>query len=213
MTSVPGEASGSDWFRDGLNGILSQYVRSRTAEHLDSGHPLWRHARQLQRELEISLVVRRHPEVNVRWSFGQGAWARIPWLALLDQRVARTCTEGVYVIYLFCEDMSGVYATLNQGITKEKERLGANAGRASIRRRSEELRGVAKGLDGTGFALSNDLDLHSVHSLAKDYQHGTVAHRFYETGKLPTTSRLLGDLQLLLEAYDAIVKFQLSQRA
>ncbi len=213
MPFAPAETRGSEWFRQGLDGILSRYVRARSEERLDASHPLWGHAKQLRSDLEGSPVVRDRTHLNVRWSFGQGAWARIPWLALLDGRVAHATSAGVYVIYLFREDMSGVYATLNQGITKEKERLGAEGGRASIRQRSEELRGFAIALEKAGFTLSNDLDLHTDHALGKDYQHGTVAHRLYEAAKVPTTRSLLEDLRLLLEAYDAIVKSQLSRRA
>jgi 5-methylcytosine-specific restriction protein B len=150
--------------------------------------------------------------MKVRWSFGQGAWARIPWLALLDDRVAKATSDGIYVIYLFREDMSGVYATLNHGITRAKERLGADAGRAAIRQRSEELRRFATDLDEAGFMLTNEIDLHTEHALGKDYQHGTVAHRLYKTGSVPPTNALVGDLRLLLEAYDRAVKAQLARR-
>ena len=136
----------------------------------------------------------------------------IPWLALLDDRVAKATSDGVYVIYLFREDMSGVYATLNQGITKAKERLGSEAGRETIRQRSEELRRFAGRLSEAGFALSNEIELHTEHSLGKDYQHGTVAHRLYESGCVPPTRALLEDLRLLVDAYDGIVTAQLARR-
>lgn len=213
MSPEPAETRGSEWFRDGLDGILSHYVRARSEERLDSSHPLWAHAKRLRSDVEASALVTQRPHLKVRWSFGQGAWARIPWLALLDERAASATSDGVYVIYLFREDMSGVYATLNQGITKEKERLGAEAGRASSRRRSKELRSFAVGLDGAGFALSNEIDLHTDHALGRDYQHGTVAHRLYEAGNVPRTRSLLEDLRTLLEAYDTIVASRAARRA
>jgi 5-methylcytosine-specific restriction protein A len=211
MTSSAGaETRKAEWFQQGLEGILSNYVRARSQERLEAGHPLWRHAKQLGRELENSAIVHDRADINVRWSFGQGAWARIPWL---DRRVAKATSAGVYVIYLFREDMSGVYATLNQGITQEKDSLGADAARISIRQRSEKLREFARDLDKAGFLLGNDLDLRTEHGLGKDYKHGTVAYRLYESGKVPTTSALLEDLRLLLEAYDAIVQSVLARRA
>lgn len=195
-----------EWFQKGLDGIMARYVEARLGEHLDSSHPLWSHAKRLQSNLEGSEVVKERANLKVRWSFGQGAWARIPWLALLDQRIARATSDGIYVIYLFREDMSGVYATLNQGITKEKERLGGRAGQIAIRERAAELRSFAGALKHAGFELSHGIDLRSQSTLAQDYPHGTVAHRFYEAGNLPKTHGLLEDLRLLLEAYDAIVR-------
>ncbi|MCK6544462.1 DUF3578 domain-containing protein [Myxococcota bacterium] len=212
MAASTTSAPHGDWFRAGLDGILDRYRRARAEERLDSSHPLWGHAKRLRADLEATPIVRERPNVNVRWSFGQGAWARIPWLALLDDRVAKATSDGVYVIYLFREDMSGVYATLNQGITRTKERLGAEAGRATIRERSEELRRHATELGEAGFTLSNEIDLHTEHALGKDYQHGTVAHRLYEAGSVPPTSALVSDLKLLLEAYDRAVKAQLARR-
>lgn len=206
------EATEGDWFRQGLGGVLSRYGRARAAERLDASHPLWSHAKRLQAELAATAVVSERPNVKVCWSFGQGAWARIPWLALLDHRVTKATSDGVYIIYLFREDMSGVYATLNQGITKAKERLGSAAGRAMIRQRSEELRRFAGPLSEAGFTLSNEIDLHTSHSLGKDYQHGTIAHRLYEADTTPTTPRLLDHLRGLVEVYDAIVRAELAKR-
>ena len=45
----------------------------------------------------------------------------------------------------------------------------------------------------------------------KEYQHGTIAHRLYEASKLPATLDLLKDLQLLVEAYHAIVRSELAR--
>jgi hypothetical protein len=187
-----------------------RYGQARAKERLDASHPLWRHAKSLRVDLEASPIIRERSHLHVRWSFGQGAWARIPWVAILDDRVAKATSDGVYVIYLFREDMSGVYATLNQGITKAKAHLGADAGRAMIRQRSEALRRFAGPLRDAGFILTNDIDLHSEHAVAKDYQHGTVAHRLYEATTVPPTNELLDNLRLLLEAYGDAVQAELS---
>jgi hypothetical protein len=202
----------AEWFQLGLEGILLRYIQVRSKEHFDASHPLRGAAKQLRHDLEATLVIKTRPHLKVLWSFGQGKWARMPWFAVLDERVARGTSDGVYVVYLFREDISGVYATLNQGITREKQRLGTSAGRASIRRRSEELRRFGGGLEEAGFMLSNDLDLHTEHETGKEYQHGTIAHRLYEASKLPPTLDLLKDLQLLVEAYHAIVRSELARR-
>jgi hypothetical protein len=195
----------NEWFAGALKDILSSYVGARAADHLDSSHRLWCVARQMCRDLEGVDAVRGRGDLKVCWSFGQGAWARVPWIAILDKRVARATSDGLYVIYLFREDMSGVYATLNQGITKEKERLGSEAGRAAVRQRASDFRRYCTSMEAAGFLLNHDVDLHSTHPLARDYQHGTVAQKLYDATAVPRTPLLLQDLEVLLAAYEKLV--------
>lgn len=205
MASKTQTPSDGDWFRQGLDAILSRYIDSKAHDRFDASHPLWGQAKVLQRTLESTGLVKDRVHLKVRFSFGQGNWARIPWLAFLDNRVAQATSAGVYIIYLFREDMSGIYATLNQGIAKEKGYLGAIVGRKVVRDRADALQVYARHLGDRGFSLSRDLDLHTANSMASDYQHGTIAHRLYETGNLPTTDKLLEDLRALVDVYDAIV--------
>jgi 5-methylcytosine-specific restriction enzyme B len=48
-------------------------------------------------------------------SIGVGEWAKVPWVAIMDRKITTSVSKGVYVVYLFAEDGSGVYLTLNQG--------------------------------------------------------------------------------------------------
>lgn len=182
--------------------ILRSYVTSRTKDTLDSGHALWDVGKRLQRTLEAADCVASRPHLRVRWSFGQGAWARIPWLALLDGRETKATSAGVYVIYLFREDMSGLYLTLNQGVAKLKHELGGEAARAAIRERASSLRSTCTLGGKTGFAVDGNIDLHSPRADSKDYQLATVAHKFYAAGAVPPDDALLGDLAKVLGAYD-----------
>jgi len=68
------------------------------------------------------MKTRQH--LKVEWSAGVGRWAKIPWIALMDRRETTTTQQGVYCVYLFREDMSGVYLTLNQGVNKVIKELG-----------------------------------------------------------------------------------------
>jgi hypothetical protein len=196
----------TEWLREGLQTILTRYVQARKQEQFEASHPLRTVARQLQADLGASPAIRDQSQLRVGWSFGRGGWARIPWIAVLDERVTRTTTSGVYVIYLFREDMSGIYATLNQGIAKETQQLGATAARFAIRERTVQMRRLVGNIEDAGFTLSNDIDLHTDHVVGKEYQHGTVAYRLYETSAIPTTGVLLSDLKTLLQAYGVIVE-------
>jgi hypothetical protein len=114
----------------------------------------------------------------------------------------------VYVIYLFREDMSGVYLTLNQGITKEKKLLGTRAARSFVRERALKLRGLCDGL--ADFSAKDDIDLHSDARLSFEYQLGTITSRFYETGEIPADTILISDLERILEVYDTFLKQRFS---
>src|SRR5688572_2458938 len=70
--------------------------------------------------------------LKVKASIGMGNWAVVPWVALFDTRDTTSTKKGVYVILLFRADMSGVYVTMNQGITHPMEFLGRTAARAAL---------------------------------------------------------------------------------
>jgi hypothetical protein len=161
-------------------------------------------ARKLQNKFESLSSVKRRPNLIVR-SLGQGGWARIPWLALLDQRETKVTSSGVYVIYLFRQDMSGVYLTLNQGFTKEKELRGLKDSRQFIHQRAVAFRHLCEGLVSSGFSLNDDIDLRSDCSPGLDYQLGTITHKFYAAANIPGDVILVDDLEHILQVYDAFL--------
>ena len=73
---------------------------------------------------------------RVRPSVGQGNWAASPWIAVLDPRITTTTQEGVYPVLLIREDLTGLYVTIAQGVTKLKR----ERGQASVRRASPASR-------------------------------------------------------------------------
>jgi MrcB-like, N-terminal domain len=206
---LPNNQYGNDPLRKGLTAILDEYVVARAHEPLDSGHYLWSISRELQSEfLKLSSISSR-PNLVVRWSLGQGSWARIPWFAFLDRRETKGTSGGVYVIYLFRQDMSGVYLTLNQGITKEKEARGVKDGRHFVRQRAGVLRQLCKTLVPIGFSLTDDIDLHSDGSVGVDYRCGTIAQKFYASKTIPGDEILHHDLEHALRVYDTFLSEKL----
>jgi MrcB-like, N-terminal domain/TIR domain len=136
-----------------------------------------------------------------------GNWARVPWAACLDQRETTTTRRNVYVVYLFREDMSGVYLTLNQGVTAYTGQFGRAEARAKLRARAEQLRtqrSVAQ-LARHGFVLDNTLDLHTEAALGRDYEFGTIAYKLYAQGGVPLDDVLQEDLERVLQAYEGYV--------
>jgi len=61
---------------------------------------------------------------------GKGRWSSVPWGAVFDRLVTETAQEGYYLVYLFREDSSGVYLSLNQGVTTVRNQYGADTKQA-----------------------------------------------------------------------------------
>src|SRR5688572_15442279 len=75
----------------------------------------------------IKAVIGEDARYEIHGSPGQGNWARSPWAAIFDVLVTSTAQDGYYVVYLVKEDFTGVYLSLNQGVTSAKEQYGADA--------------------------------------------------------------------------------------
>jgi hypothetical protein len=129
----------------------------------------------------------------------------VPWIAFLDDRETTTTQEGVYAVYLFREDMSGVYVTYNQGVTRLKKQYGYKVRDSILKNRAERLRRRAPALEEAGFSMDDDIDLSADSGLGRDYEVSTIAHRLYRAGEVPEDERLLEDLDAVLQAYDRYV--------
>jgi hypothetical protein len=189
-----------------LSFILEQYHVAREKDQtLEARHPLWQTFVTLGEALVASEPIqRRQPQLRVRWSLGKGNWSRVPWVALLDARETTTTQHGVYVVWLFREDMSGVYLTLNQGVTEFR---GARR-REQLRDRAHRLRTTSyvQALTHAGFALDDSMTLHTEAALGRDYEFGTVAHRFFATGYVPPDVELRQAIEVCLRAYDGYLR-------
>ncbi|MHB8772064.1 MAG: MrcB family domain-containing protein [Syntrophales bacterium] len=190
--------------RDFLGRLLTGYSTARTQQF--KGHPIHKMFDGLSKLLLASEpVARRNGSKNtlrVVASAGKGNWARVPWIALMDSRETTSTQHGVYCVFLFRQDMSGVYVTFNQGVTDPKKTLGPSEGRKQLRSRAQELRMYCHHLAAEGYLLDNDIDLRTDKGLGADYEDSTVAYKLYETGRLPGDAQIIQDLEAVLEAYD-----------
>ena len=204
FSAVPLRSENADGLsvRDGLEEILAYYASARANEPF-KGHALRLTFDGVSHAIAATNAISRRPTIRVKASMGQGNWATIPWISVLDSRETNTTQHGVYCVYLFREDLSGVYLALAQGVTEPKEQYGnATQARAHLRTRAEDLRAYCEDLTQYDFALDNSLDLHAHASLGTDYEASTIAHKFYAAGSVPDDSALIDDLEALLSAYD-----------
>lgn len=134
---------------------------------------------------------------TITGSAGAGNWASVPWLAVMDSEITRTTTKGFYPVYLFREDMSGVYLSLNQGTTeiiKEFKRKGA----------MEKAKAFAIQIHSSIPQLSRwiqNIELKSGTPLGSSYEEPNIGAKFYPRENIPDNSILESDLKEILSIY------------
>lgn len=137
---------------------------------------------------------------------GRGNWAAVPWCAVFHRLVTESAQEGYYVVYLMKCDASGVFLSLNQGVTTIQRQYKSNANEA-LRIRAEDFRArlgaACEGLH------QGDIDLAAPGKmgLATGYQAGSVVDKFYPAQSIPSEDELRRDLHQFLDLY---VRLELS---
>jgi hypothetical protein len=188
-------------FSEGLDAVLQGYAAARRGTFTGT-HPINAVFHGLTQSLESSDYIKAFPTLRVRFSTGQGNWARVPWIAILDERNTTTTQSGVYCVYLFREDGSGVYLCLAQGVTEPQRRLGAAEGKAELRERAGTIRPSLGSLAEVNFSLADDIDLKSGPGLGSDYEASVIAHKLYERDAVPDDEQLFADLNVLINSYE-----------
>lgn len=188
--------------RERLELILADYEHARAQGAPGRRHVVWQSFRALEQALSTLPAFRSCPTLDLAWSAGERSWLKIPWIALLDRRETRTRQEGVHCAFLFRQDMTGVYLTLNQGIARLKREVGRDVARARLRERTGELRLLCEELAERGFRLDDLMDLRADPALSADYDYTTIVYKLYEAGVVPPDEAIAADLEALLGVYD-----------
>jgi len=177
--------------------IVVNYNEARSNEDF-SGHELGVVFRDKLPELIKKIVSDGKFERNnfkIKGSIGMGNWAKVPWLAIMDKEITTTTQEGVYVVYLFSQDMKRVYLTLNQGVT--------NTSSEEIKSTKEKVRSK---LNLEELSITDDVELADSGTGAK-YEDSTIGYILYEAEDILndqiSEEQLIEDLYLLLDYYQA----------
>jgi hypothetical protein len=186
--------------------ILQNYLESRSNSAFNSSQPVSMKFRELGEILSELPSVKSRPTLRVNWSVGQGNWASIPWITFLDERETKTTQNGVYPVFLFQEDMGGVYLTFNQGVTTLKKTHGTIEARRILRERARKLQEFCVDAEANGFLLDFGISLHAAKGLGKEYEYSTVAYKLYEKGSVPRDEEIIADIDYLLDVYDGYLE-------
>jgi hypothetical protein len=165
---------------------------------------MYQHFRHIEGMFRDLPSIRRRPHLRVQASTGRGNWSNVPWIAVMDERETKTTRKGVYIVYLFRQDLSAVLLTLNQGVTTVQGKHGTKEGRRILRQRATQLAALVPNESvASGFQPGAQIDLRTDSNLGRAYENSTASFKLYETGAVPPDEALVNDLEVLLTAYDA----------
>jgi hypothetical protein len=136
----------------------------------------------------------------VTGSVGQGNWASVPWIAIMNKEIATSTQRGYYIVYLFSEDMSRLYLTLAQGVseTTKEEML----------KRKQEIRDHVE----MKATVKKDNDLYlGESSKAKGYALSTAAYIEYLRDDTPSEGELVDDLESMIAYYERYIEYSNTQ--
>ena len=190
---------------EALEDLLSTYCQARRSAQFSGDHPIFAVFQRFVQLLLLTDPVKSNPHLKVKFSAGQGNWARVPWIALMDERETTSTQRGTYCVLLFREDCSGVYVTLNQGVTEPQRQLGAQKGKQLLREKAGALRPMILDLEQKGFTLDNQIDLRASPGLGADYEASTIAYKLYETNAVPSDEQIIEDVAAALGAYETVL--------
>ncbi|AXI02168.1 MrcB family domain-containing protein [Aquirhabdus parva] len=148
----------------------------------------------------IEKIIDKNPRYLVNGSAGQGNWAKAPWAAVYDRFITESAQDGYYIVYLVKEDFTGVYLSLNQGVTSVRKQYGSKAKLALRVRAADFVARIGKLPTGV---TTGEIDLNSSDSsnLSSLYEAGSICSKYYPLTLIPTDEELASDLQAFINIY------------
>ncbi len=179
----------SSHVREKLKKIMNQYLSAKREPF--GGHHLGPFVRN-EVTAEINNLQFIDPsEYVVTGSVGQGNWASVPWIAIMNRKITVSTQRGYYIVYLFSEDMQSVYLTLAQGVTETSK--------------EEMLRIKAKIRESIPSSSKVKIDDHislGESKKARDYALSTAAYIHYAADHMPEETVIVNDLQEMIHIYE-----------
>lgn len=135
---------------------------------------------------------------KLKGSIGNGNFAEVPWVAIMDGNITNATTKGIYIVFLFSADGEKVFLTLNQGVTYFKNK---KLKKHDIVKASNTIYEI---LDSPESAPI-DIDLKAKTSLGKGYEKTTISGFEYYINDLPDSSVIENDMNKLLNDYEQLI--------
>lgn len=175
--------------------VLNEYLQARTERF--AGHKMGSFVRNEMTTEITSLPFIDHSQYVVTGSVGQGNWAAVPWLAIMNKDITTSTQRGYYIVYLFSEDMERLYLTLAQGVTETTKE--------EMQKIKEEIR---EQIHMSQKVKKDDEIFLGTSSKAKGYANSTAAYIAYDVNKMPSEKELIEDLEEMLRYYEGFIAYK-----
>lgn len=175
--------------------VLNEYLQVRTERF--AGHKMGSFVRNEMTTEITRLPFIDHNQYVVTGSIGQGNWAAVPWLAIMNKDITTSTQRGYYIVYLFSEDMERLYLTLAQGVTETSKE--------EMQKIKEEIR---KQIHMSQKVKKDDEIFLGTSPKAKGYANSTAAYIAYDATKMPSEKELVEDLEEMLRYYEGFIAYK-----
>jgi len=183
-----------------FNETTSSYIEEKKQEYGNTEFAI-KFKNDFVAKVENSIINTK--QYKVKSSVGGGNWANIPWIAVFDKLITESAQDGYYPVYLFREDMSGFYLSLNQGVTEVAKTYKKNK-RQVLKVRAENFR--AKLIVREDFSLREiDLRISNSQQSSKLYEFGNIYAKYYDSRNIPNDQALVEDLNYILNLYQELI--------
>ncbi len=175
--------------------VLNEYLQARTERF--AGHKMGSFVRNEMTTEITRLPFIDHSQYVVTGSVGQGNWAAVPWLAIMNKDITTSTQRGYYIVYFFSEDMERLYLTLAQGVTETTKE--------EMQKIKEEIR---QQIHMSQKVKKDDEIFLGTSSKAKGYANSTAAYIAYDANKMPSEKELVEDLEGMLRYYEGFIAYK-----
>ncbi|WP_242248143.1 MrcB family domain-containing protein [Bacillus cereus group sp. BfR-BA-01523] len=175
--------------------VMNEYLQARTERF--AGHKMGSVVRHEMTTEITRLPFIDHNQYGVTGSVGQGNWAAVPWLAIMNKDITTSTQRGYYIVYLFSEDMERLYLTLAQGVTETTKE--------EMQEIKEEIR---EQIHMSQKVKKDDEIFLGTSPKAKGYSNSTAAYIAYDANKMPSEKELVEDLEEMLRYYEGFIAYK-----
>jgi 5-methylcytosine-specific restriction protein A len=188
--------------REHLQNILNNYKAALQEPY--TNHPVANLIRQTLPHT-IERLITEPGRYLIKGSAGAGRWVAIPWVAIFDILITDTAQSGYYPVFLFKDNMTGFYLSLNQGVTEIKEKYKREA-KQVLKLKAEDYRAQLGALP-NNFSLTEIQLTHSKAGKSKFaglYEAGNIFAKYYSLNDLQTDAQFHADIYEILKIYEAL---------
>jgi hypothetical protein len=210
IVEIPSDAS----LRTALNKVLEcqkSYTHAAASPEMRSRRLA---LRQIENQLNFELRrLNKSSDWKSDFSNGVGRAARVPWVRFGNFKYSPNASTGYYLVFLFSEDGSKVFLSLNQGTTTQAGGVQELQPRDEIRLRADQARAsFAQEASGT---FKPELTHHGKpvstvnlgqNELALQYEAGNVVAYEYELDKVPSDHSIVCQISVLVQILEDVYK-------